>query len=360
MMQKKRSYAPDGNTKSAQQPSGKFETACEYCGYINCGIKHAEITSKSSSAPNAASDTKASTIYSEYHAGTTGKSANPLLTHGITAVKKKKMPLHDTDVKATASVPVPPNQLYEEVEGSPLNESIDSIYSARGSLEGGDCPSSQEIPSSFENVSSIPEELNSSSSCSPLPRTLQRCDPEKQYLRALIRFLFRITQEWSRRDVFVYWGGTGTGKSSACRKHCAEAGLTLWVAPIGSRGIWFDGYDGHDAALFDDFDGEMPFRDLLNILEGNQVLVPVKGSFVNWRPRVVFFTCERPPNEWLFTFGKERRLLTRSELAQLERRITQVTHFATPYTNVLGVNPGGGNNDPPQDLFDVDSLINFN
>lgn len=174
-------------------------------------------------------------------------------------------------------------------------------------------------------------------------------------------------EEWSHRNVYVYWGNAGAGKSRAVRQHCAEAGYSLWVAPIGSAGVWYDGYDNHDAALFDDFACDMSFRDLLNLLEGNNVLVPVKGAFVCWRPRVVFFTCDRPPNEWEFTFGaaKQKRPLGAQELAQLERRITQVIHLPIPLNLALGmpviedinVNGGGGNNDTPPP-FDVEGLIN--
>jgi len=158
-----------------------------------------------------------------------------------------------------------------------------------------------------------------------------------------------LTQEWSARDVYVYWGATGTGKSRAAREYCQAAGLSLWVSPIGAKGLWYDGYDGHDCALFDDFSGEVPFRDLLCLLEGNRMFVPVKGGFVCWRPTVVIFTCDRPPNEWSFQFGSQTRILSQSEYAQLERRLTEVRHFPRSYLMALGMPGGGGNTEhPPQ------------
>lgn len=61
---------------------------------------------------------------------------------------------------------------------------------------------------------------------------------------------------------------------------------------------------------------------------------------------MVFFTCDRPPNEWWFTFGQKSRILSHGEYAQLERRLTEVKHFPTSYLEALGMH-GGGNNEPP-------------
>jgi len=105
----------------------------------------------------------------------------------------------------------------------------------------------------------------------------------------------------------------------------------------------------------------VPFRDLLNLLEGNRMLVPVKGGFVCWRPSVVIFTCDRPPNEWSFNFGSQTRILSQSEYAQLERRLTEVRHFPRSYLDALGM-PGGGNTEPPQavrPIFTEQDLMDF-
>lgn len=139
-------------------------------------------------------------------------------------------------------------------------------------------------------------------------------------------------EEWSQRSVLVYWGRTGTGKSRRVRAECARLGLPLWVAPVGATGTWYDGFDGHFAALFDDFTGGMPFRDLLNILEGNKVRVQVKGTFVTFGPSVVFFTSDRPWQQWLFPKGPDRGLgpLSPEEEAQLGRRITHQEEVVAP------------------------------
>jgi len=141
-----------------------------------------------------------------------------------------------------------------------------------------------------------------------------------------------VPEEWAKRDVCVYWGAAGAGKSQAVRAECHVLGRSLWCAPIGASGAWYDGYDGHYAALFDDFRGGMPLSDLLNILEGNQVLVPVKGSFRTWCPKLVFFTSDRPWQQWMFKKGGGSELapLSPEEEAQLGRRITIQREFRGP------------------------------
>lgn len=67
---------------------------------------------------------------------------------------------------------------------------------------------------------------------------------------------------------------------------------------------------------------------MLNILDGYPVLVPVKGSFRLWRPKVVFFTSDRHPKQWLFNVtdrpNEPRQGLDDQRWSQLERRITLI------------------------------------
>lgn len=74
---------------------------------------------------------------------------------------------------------------------------------------------------------------------------------------------------------------------------------------------------------------DMPFRQLLRILEGYPVQVPIKGGYRLWRPKVVFFTSDIHPNGWQFikdTVSRTRQLLSPTEQSQLYRRITRIFH----------------------------------
>lgn len=103
----------------------------------------------------------------------------------------------------------------------------------------------------------------------------------------------------------------------------------------------FDCYDNHDAVLIDDFRGEMPFASMLNLLEGNKVLVPYKGGYAPFAPKLVYFTSDRHWSEWWFQ-GRDGRPAPQSDedKAQLGRRITCTREFRgepRPLNEALGL-----------------------
>lgn len=57
-------------------------------------------------------------------------------------------------------------------------------------------------------------------------------------------------------------------------------------------GQWFDGYEDHEAVIFDDLDHESkPNRGMfLKLFDRYPMKVPVKGSFRQWVPRRAFLT----------------------------------------------------------------------
>lgn len=156
--------------------------------------------------------------------------------------------------------------------------------------------------------------------------------PQFRNCRQLLWSPENTPAEWSKRDVIVLWGSTGVGKSRRVREECHRQGLRLWVAPIGTLGQWFDGYDGQQVALWDDFVGGMPFRALLQLLEGNRMDVPVKGGFTCWRPSAVYFTSDRHWTQWQFPKGADQKLgpMSQEEEAQLRRRVTLCEEMKDP------------------------------
>ncbi|AXH77239.1 MAG: putative viral replication protein [Circoviridae sp.] len=100
-------------------------------------------------------------------------------------------------------------------------------------------------------------------------------------------------REW-KTEVRVYWGLTGTGKTSRVFTECGDD--APYPHPGGG---WFDGYHGQRNALFDDFGGsEFKLSYLLKLLDRYPMLVPVKGGFVQWVPRVIYITSNKSPDEW--------------------------------------------------------------
>lgn len=90
---------------------------------------------------------------------------------------------------------------------------------------------------------------------------------------------------------------------------------------------WFDGYDGQEVAILEDFRSKgVKFHFVLRLLDRYPMQVPYKGGFVNWSPAFIFITTPKCPAE---TF--EARAQHRPEdIQQLLRRITHVFDFGNP------------------------------
>lgn len=118
-------------------------------------------------------------------------------------------------------------------------------------------------------------------------------------------------------EVFVFWGSTGVGKT----RRVVDAEPGLWISPDNSL-TWFDGYEGQDAVLFDDFvgcpRGQIDF--LLKMLDRYPMNVPIKGAFINWAPKRIYFTSNLPPEEWFPDLNPLR-------FAALLRRLKTVTEM---------------------------------
>jgi hypothetical protein len=108
----------------------------------------------------------------------------------------------------------------------------------------------------------------------------------------------------------VYWGPPGTGKTRAAFD---EAGPdAYWLPkPNGSRVFW-DGYEGQENVVIDEFFGWMP-RDLMcRICDRYPFRVETKGGSVPFVAKRIWITSNSPPCEWW----------TRIGLGPMRRRLT--------------------------------------
>lgn len=120
-------------------------------------------------------------------------------------------------------------------------------------------------------------------------------------------------RDWVTK-VFVFVGTTGTGKTRGAHLLWSD----VWTKPPG---VWYDTYDSEPHVLIDDFDGrDITFRFLLQLLDRYPLLVPVKGAFVPWVPRVIVITSNLGVDEW---YNRDDPTLN----APLHRRITRVIDF---------------------------------
>jgi len=79
-------------------------------------------------------------------------------------------------------------------------------------------------------------------------------------------------------------GKTGLGKT---RKAMGYSDDTYKIQ--GNALKWWDGYDGEKVLVIDEYDSQIPCTELLGILDGYQLRLPIKGSFTyaNWETVII-------------------------------------------------------------------------
>jgi len=121
--------------------------------------------------------------------------------------------------------------------------------------------------------------------------------------------------------VYVWWGDSGTGKTKGAYDLALEMNAEVWT--YMGKG-WFDGYEGQQIALFDEFDGEDLGFDLWKkVCDRYPIRVPIKGDSRNWNPEIIIFTSNCDPREW---FQKSR--VGGDWWEQINRRVTEIKHFS--------------------------------
>lgn len=119
-----------------------------------------------------------------------------------------------------------------------------------------------------------------------------------------------------RRDnlkVITIVGPSGIGKSYAVHDLYPD----VYVVNMGNSGLWWDGYTGQPAVLFEEFKGQVQLQKMLQILDPYPLRLEIKGGLVPARFSVVFITSNTMPSEWYENKDGRRD----AELAALDRRL---------------------------------------
>jgi len=87
--------------------------------------------------------------------------------------------------------------------------------------------------------------------------------------------LKQTTKNMRHVEVILIHGPTGTGKTHFAFNSCSEP----WYKTTGSRLKWWNGYDGEDTIIIDEYNNDIGVTELLNLLDGYQLRLEVKGSF---------------------------------------------------------------------------------
>lgn len=137
--------------------------------------------------------------------------------------------------------------------------------------------------------------------------------------------LQQTKRHW-KTQVSVYWGKSGTGKSYTAHADNTDA----WVMPkVGGGALWFDGYDGQECIILDDFYGSIPLDFMLNFLDAYPQLLPVKGSFTPNLAKKIIITSNTEPGNW---YMKEFMKVEQHKEAFM-RRLDNIIEF-TAMSNV--------------------------
>lgn len=85
-------------------------------------------------------------------------------------------------------------------------------------------------------------------------------------------------------NVKVYSGSTGTGKTRRAMDQKKDV-----FKITGSSLDWWDGYEGEEIIVIDEYNNDVPITKMLNILDGYELRLPIKGSFTyaNWNKVII-------------------------------------------------------------------------
>jgi len=136
-----------------------------------------------------------------------------------------------------------------------------------------------------------------------------------QTIRAAEKILsyFEKKRDWKPEVVWL-WGESGTGKTKLAQESCTDP----WWS--GKNLKWWQGYDGHEDVILDDFRGDFcTFHELLRILDRYPYTVEVKGGSRQLLAKRIIITCPYPPDR-VYHVPEE-------QLCQLIRRITTITEL---------------------------------
>lgn len=99
----------------------------------------------------------------------------------------------------------------------------------------------------------------------------------------------------STHEVALHFGSPGTGKSASARTFFANS--KLFVKGPSTRN-WWDGYDGEDAVIIDEFKGNLPRGELLQVIDVYDCRVEVKGGTRELKANKFIITTNYLPNKW--------------------------------------------------------------
>ena len=121
-----------------------------------------------------------------------------------------------------------------------------------------------------------------------------------RYHKGLEKLNVQKGEKWRDVKVTILWGKTGTGKT----RQVMERDNVYKIDPPYK---WWDGYEGEEILLIDDYKkGQIDRGQLLNLLDGYRLRLETKGSHTWALWKEVYITTNYDPEGWLDVALKRR------------------------------------------------------
>ena len=96
-------------------------------------------------------------------------------------------------------------------------------------------------------------------------------------------------------ELYIVTGKSGIGKS---RDAWAQYPDAYALRKCNTGTLWWDGYEGQETVIIDDFYGWMPFDTLLRLTDRYPMLVDIKGGAVQFTAKRIIITSNEVPDNW--------------------------------------------------------------
>lgn len=130
----------------------------------------------------------------------------------------------------------------------------------------------------------------------------------------------------ARMEIHAIIGPAGCGKT----RYVIENNPDVYQLTRTGQNVWFDGYIGQDTLLIDDFNGWIPHKMFLKIIDKyTNIILPVKGSSTIAKWTKVYITSNTPPDDWYeYKYNADKQ-------AVLRRIDTITNHYPANHVSPL-------------------------
>lgn len=128
-------------------------------------------------------------------------------------------------------------------------------------------------------------------------------------------------------ELHILWGVSDSGKSHTAR---VEAGGDAYYLSVPKKGqaLWWDGYQGQENVVVEDFYGEVDLQTMLKLVDKYPMKIQVKGAMVEFRAKKIWITSN---SNWELWYATEFMRVAEHKFA-FQRRITTVREFKERYS----------------------------